>query len=85
MPANMPTTKSVTITTSATQIVAADLTRGALVISVPSGSTVYIGGSDVTTSTGVPATTSFTLTPGYTAMYGIVTSGTVAVNVMEIH
>ena len=87
---NSPTTKSVTVTTSATQLDATPLTdRKTIVIANTSDTVIaYIGGSGVTTANG------FTLEPKEkqsldmddgAALYAIVASGTLDIRVMELN
>lgn len=83
--------RSVTVTTSATRLDSSaetDLVSGSSLILYNNGSaTVYVGGSDVTTSNGVPVAAS-SWGPsidldGAEGVYGIVASGTVDVRVLE--
>lgn len=78
-----------TITTSPTSLVAVpDLSGGSLLVSNPPDATVtvYIGASDVTTTSGVPLVAGATLTAdlgGAEQLYGIVAAGTQAVRVLS--
>ena len=83
--------RAVTVATTATRLDSTDETddRSGSSIAVYNASsvTVYIGGSDVTTANGVPVSAS-SWSPGIDlggneALYGIVASGTAAVNVLE--
>lgn len=88
------TTSAVTVTTGATAILARNNGRRSAIIHVPTGgSTVYVGGSDVTTSNGLPVEAGNSLslsqgdshdqTPRY-EYYGIVAASTQAVRVLEV-
>jgi hypothetical protein len=76
----------VSITTTATQIVADNYGAEQVTIQNLGPTAVYIGGPGVTTSNGFPiqgaAGTSLTL-PATTAIYGIVAAGTQTVAVLE--
>jgi hypothetical protein len=84
----------VSVGTSATQIIAKNFNRINLEIYNPDGSAaVFVGESGVTTSTGIPiaagATKSWTYQGGHHpffyrgAVYGVVASGTISVQVWE--
>lgn len=78
---------STTVATTATALATADSSVYSLLIKVPSGgATVYIGSSAVTTSTGFPVAAgeayAFDLDAAET-VYGVVASGTQAVNVLR--
>lgn len=88
------TPTAVTVTTSATALVARNEFRRSVTFTVPSGgATVYIGGSDVTTSTGTPlaAGNSFTVNQSHQgdasplmAWYGIVAASTQDVRILVV-
>lgn len=88
------TTTAVTVTTSATALAGVSGARESLGIAVPSGGvTVYIGGSDVTTSNGFPLAAgssmflnsdSSTTTSVDFGWYGIVAAATQEVRVLEV-
>lgn len=84
--------RAVTVTTTATRLDTADETDsyGGSVIAIYnlSASTVYVGGSDVTTANGFPveaSTGKFSVDSQVTtdALYGIVATGTAEVRVFE--
>jgi hypothetical protein len=80
--------RAVTVTDSATRLDStAEEWAGSSLIFYNNGSvTVFLGGSDVTTSNGVPVkagTWSPALASGKDAVYGIVASGTVEVRILE--
>lgn len=81
------TTGQATIATSATVIAAQRTKRHRIVVVVPDGgATVYVGASNVATSTGVPVEAGKSVgfqTEG--ALYGIVAAGTQAVGYWEEH
>lgn len=78
----------VSVTTSATQIVAARSGRSSVVITTAGTDTVYIGTSAVTTTTGIPLYNvqgaSITLDTS-AAVYGIATTTTTVVGYLEIY
>lgn len=87
-------TSAVTVTTSATLLLSRDFNRRTALVHVPTGgSTVYIGGDDVTTANGIPLEAGQTLalgqgdttdqSPRY-AYYGIVAASTQGVRVMRV-
>jgi len=82
-------TTAVTVSTMATALPPTPLAnRRALIVYNASSSIVYLGGSDVTTSNGLPLEAS-TYSPPFDAgvkmtLYGIVSSGTANVRVLEI-
>ena len=86
------TPTAVTVTTSATALVARGENRRSIIFTVPSGgATVYIGGSDVTASTGTPVEggSSFEVNQSHQgdaspilAWYGIVAASTQDVRVL---
>lgn len=79
-------TGQVSVGNSATQIIAANTSRSGVVITNPSASTtIYVGTSGVTTSTGaiLPPGSSLTL-PVTSAVYGIVATGTQTVSYAEV-
>ena len=77
-------TSAVTVNTTATLLIAADDTTRVCYLHSGTGS-VYVGGSDVTTSTGIhlPNGTTMQLTvPFKETIYGIVTTGTQTMRVL---
>lgn len=85
---------SVTVTTTATQLTGADAGGShdphgqSLMLQAPAGgATIYLGGEGVTTATGFPVAAGepFTadLRPG-DVLYGVVASGSQAVNVLRV-
>lgn len=85
--ADVVLTNGVSVTTSATQLPATTLAKRRAVGIYNAGSvTVYVGGSDVTTSNGWPVAVGAAITfdIGRAALYGIVSTGTCDVRVMEL-
>ena len=85
--ADVVLTSGVSVTTSPTALPASALTRRRAVGIYNAGSvTVYVGGNDVTTSSGWPvaAGAAVTFDIGRAALYGIVATGTCDVRVMEL-
>lgn len=83
---NMATAQT-TVTTAATQIVAANTTRRAvLVTNMHTTATLYLGTASVTTSTGqaLPAGASATI-PFTGAVYGIVASSTLTATSLDLY
>lgn len=77
----------VSVAATATQIVASNATRRAVLITNPSSSvTVYIGGAAVTTSTGQELLPGNSLSlPVTSAVYGIVATSTQTVSAVEVY
>jgi 2-keto-4-pentenoate hydratase len=75
----------VSVGTSPTQIVGQNTARAGVLITNPSTSTVYLGGSSVTTSTGqiLPAGQSISL-PATNPIYAVVASSTATVSFVEV-
>ena len=78
-PATLYQSGQVSVTTTATLICTIEGNESGVLISNGSGATVYLGGSAVTTSTGLPLAASTTITvPTYggakVSLYGIVAS-----------
>lgn len=87
--ANNPTTQ-VSVGTTATLIVAARTARAIEIVSIPPSSTLYVGGSGVTTSTGFQIVNGSTSSGSYqvpsaAALYGVVATGTLTVSQQEIY
>lgn len=92
---SLVTETNVSVGNTATLIKAAGARKAVIIrnIGTGSGQTVYIGGSGVTTAIGMPLNNGTgsskmgdVLTiEGSAAIYGIVTSGTQAVRVLELH
>lgn len=62
----------VAILTSATQIIAANTSRAALLVTNAGGATIYLGDASVTTSTGFPLASGSTIgVPQTSALYGV--------------
>lgn len=82
------TPAQVSVTTSATLIVAARAGRTLVTVENTTTTDIYIGGASVTTSTGhlLPGTKGASLTIPYTgALYGIVASGSATVTEAEVY
>lgn len=82
------TPNQVSVTNTATQIVAARTGRATLTIENTGTTPIYVGGAGVTTSTGflIPGVAGASLTVAYTgALYGITGSGTAAVSEYETY
>ena len=80
-------TNQITITTTATQIVASRIGRRAVILASLGSNPLYIGAAGVTTSTGMllPQGTMPPLAvPATSAIYGIMSSGTQVVSVLEV-
>jgi hypothetical protein len=80
----MPTSKQITITTTPTVIVPVDIADQTALLHATTG-TLYIGGSDVTTSNGylVDHKDKLTIPVGdHEGLYGVVASGTTSVSVL---
>ena len=78
---------AVTVTTDATLLIAARTNRKALIIQNNSAGDIYIGGSGITTSTGLKLAAGATFSDYVTsaAWYGIVASSTANVRVIEVY
>lgn len=77
---------AVTVTTSATALHAADADPHSVAVANVGASTVYLGGSDVTTANGFPLAAGASVPVGLSPseiLYGRVTSGTVEVRVLR--
>jgi hypothetical protein len=83
---NMAATQ-VTVTNSATQIVAANTTRRAVVIvNTDASNAVFIGGAAVTASTGIKLAAGASISiPTVAAVYGITSSSTAVVGELEVY
>jgi hypothetical protein len=88
----MPTSAQVTVTTTATLLVAANIMDQTVILHNISGggggggSTVYLGDSNVTTANGFAFSNNSTLTVpvgDHEGLYGIVASGTQTVGVLK--
>ena len=79
------TTGQVTVSTSATLIIAANSSRRSVVVRNTGSTDMYIGASGVTTATGflVKASEAFTVDRSTAAIYGVVASGTTTTNYIE--
>jgi len=79
--------KNVTVTNTATQLTNTVLTRESLLIENNGSVTLYVGNSDVTTSTGTPIAAGSSLSdssPAFTGMwFGIVSSGSCDVRITD--
>ena len=79
------TTGQVSVTTSATQIVASNSSRRSVIIRNQGGTDMYIGGSTVTTSNGLllKASETITLDRNTAAIYGVVASGSTTAGYLQ--
>lgn len=86
-------TAAVTVASTATSVAAVDAGRRRLIIYNPGATVVYVGGSDVNASTGIPlrqyekfeaAQLGSADTSAKQAYYAITGSGTQSVNVMTV-
>lgn len=84
---------AVTVASTATVVATVNATRRRLIIKNPGSTTVYIGGSDVTTANGLPLGQNATLeivqatdsdTSAKQLYYGIVSAGTQNVGVLSV-
>ena len=76
----------VTVTTSPTLLVAATATATRTIYFEPVGSDIHIGGSTVTTTTGLVTkkdVTSTMVLPPRNALYGVTATGTVTIRILQ--
>lgn len=80
-----PASSQVSCATTATQVLAADATKAVRTLSNQSGATIYLGGSGVTSSTGlpVPSGAGYDASSLTGALYCVTASGTAVVGTLQ--
>jgi len=76
----------ITVTTSPTLLIAATATATRTIYFEPVGSDIHIGGSTVTTTTGLVTkkdVTSTMVLPPQNALYGVTATGTVTIRILQ--